>query len=206
MRYKYPSTPHLPLSMGVHRDDTVLLGQENFIGKEVVVTVKMDGENTTLYPDYLHARSLDSRHHPSRDWVKGFHSGIRFAIPDGYRICGENVYAQHSIRYKDLKTYFYGFSVWYEEKCLDWATTLYFFDEVGIEPVPVLYKGVFDEKVLEKLAKEFDTEKNEGFVVRLAEEFTRDDFAVSCAKWVRQNHVQTNKHWAHQAVVPNKLR
>jgi len=40
------------------------------IGREVVVTEKMDGENTTMYCDNIHARSIDGRHHPSRDWVK----------------------------------------------------------------------------------------------------------------------------------------
>ena len=71
---KYPRTWHLPWSPGATKDDRVLPDTAHFNSQEVVVTVKMDGENTTLYPDYLHARSLDSRNHPSRNWIKNLHS------------------------------------------------------------------------------------------------------------------------------------
>ena len=84
------------------------------MGREVVVTEKLDGENTTMYTDYIHARSLDSHHHPSRDWVKQLHGEIGYKIPVGWRVCGENMYARHSIVYYDLTTYFYGFSIWDE--------------------------------------------------------------------------------------------
>lgn len=30
--------------------------------------------------------------------------------------------------------------------------------------------------------------------------------ATQVGKWVRANHVQTDDHWMHQAVVPNKLK
>ena len=67
---KYPRTPHLPWSPGASSDDVLLIDTQMFMGKPVVISEKMDGENTTLYADRLHARSLDSRHHPSRTWVK----------------------------------------------------------------------------------------------------------------------------------------
>ena len=54
-RIKYPRTPHLPFSPG-RSDDDIGLGKVEFTG-EVVVTEKLDGENTTLYHDYLHART-----------------------------------------------------------------------------------------------------------------------------------------------------
>ncbi len=59
-RYKYPRTPHLKWSPGRSADDVELATTEAFEGEEVVVTVKLDGENTTIYRDYLHARSLDT--------------------------------------------------------------------------------------------------------------------------------------------------
>ena len=77
-----------------------------------MVTEKLDGENTTLYADGLHARSLDSAHHPSRAWVKALHGRIGDADPGGWRVCGENMYARHSIAYDELDSWFYGFSVW----------------------------------------------------------------------------------------------
>jgi hypothetical protein len=66
-RVKYPQIPHLPWSPGRSEDDIALDSIEHLEGLEdVVVTEKSDGENTTLYHDYLHVRSLDSKSHPSR--------------------------------------------------------------------------------------------------------------------------------------------
>ena len=67
MRVKYPRTAHLPWSPGATADDIYQGKLSSFEGKYVVVTEKMDGENTTLYRDYMHARSVDSRFHPSRN-------------------------------------------------------------------------------------------------------------------------------------------
>lgn len=67
---KYPKTPHLPWSEKCTDDDKKLKDIQHFIGKEVVASIKMDGENTTMYDDKIHARSLNSNH-PSQDWVKG---------------------------------------------------------------------------------------------------------------------------------------
>jgi RNA ligase len=106
-RYKYPRTPHLSFSPGVSEDDIQLNSNQIFANSDIVITEKLDGENTTFYPDYLHARSLDSRHHPSRTWVKALHASIAHNIPLGWPICGENLYARHSIAYKNLKSYFF---------------------------------------------------------------------------------------------------
>ena len=121
-RIKYPRTLHIPSSHGATSDDKMLTAKqyvEFFQGRNIQITEKMDGENTTLYSDYLHARSLDSRHHPSRDWVKRFQSEIGHNIPDNWRICGENLFAKHSVSYDNLDSYFYGFSIWNENNiCL----------------------------------------------------------------------------------------
>lgn len=71
-RYKYPRTAHLPWSPGVSDDDLLLESLDLFVDQEVVTTEKLDGENTTLYPEGLHSYSIDSRHHPSRDWSRPF--------------------------------------------------------------------------------------------------------------------------------------
>lgn len=205
MKMKYPRTPHLPFSSGSTSDDKVLISLDHFVGREVVVTVKMDGENTSIYRDGFHARSLDSRHHPSRDWIARFQATIGHDIPEGYRICGENLYARHSVAYDNLPSYFMGFSVWNGNVALSWDDTLEFFELLGVVPVSVIYRGMFDIRVLENLANEFDTLSNEGFVVRVAESFSYDDFGVSVAKWVRKNHVQTDQHWMHSEIVPNGI-
>lgn len=205
-RHKYPHTPHFSFSRSKTDDDKVLANANHFAGQLVVATMKMDGENTSLYRDGFHARSLDSRHHGSRDWVAAFHAKFAHEIKPGWRVCGENLYARHSVGYDDLPSYFMGFSVWNENnEALAWDETVSVLDALGIEPVPVIYRGLFDEKLCRKWAKEWDAEKNEGFVVRLDKKVAYEDFGLSCAKWVRQRHVQTNDHWMHQAVVPNGL-
>jgi hypothetical protein len=197
----------MPFSPGVSRQDKVLRSLSHFEGKPVVITSKRDGENTNLYTDGFHAKSVDSRHHPSRDWVAAWHAQFAHDIPEGWRICGENLYALHSIAYTDLTSYFEGFSVWDDTNtALDWDTTLDIFKLLDIEPVPVKWRGIFDEKVIHQLVRELNTGVEEGLVMRLAGRFHFDDFGHSIAKWVRKNHVQTNDHWMHQAIVPNQLR
>lgn len=211
-KIKYPRTPHLPWSQGVTSDDRIITDVSQFYNKPIVITEKMDGENTTLSRDYYHARSLDTLDHPSRSWIKGFWASIRHNIPQGFRICGENLYARHSIPYTDLASYFYGFSVWDDDYCLDWKDTTEYLTLLGIEIVPVLGIGsqymannVHDSWVLnypminEKLC--------EGYVVRTVEGFHLSDFAKYVAKYVRPNHVQENDtHWMTKPVIPNKLK
>jgi len=85
---KYPRTFHLPWSAGIHEGDRVHETTDQWEGRKIVVTKKMDGENTTMYCDHIHARSVESGHHPSRSWVKQFHASIAHDIPSGWRICG----------------------------------------------------------------------------------------------------------------------
>ncbi|MFJ6754941.1 RNA ligase family protein [Streptomyces sp. NPDC091273] len=203
MHTHYPRTPHLPWSPGASADDVRAVGLAALAGREVVVTEKLDGENTTLYADGLHARSLDSAHHPSRAWVKGLQGRIGPAIPAGWRVCGENLYARHSIPYEDLDSWFYGFSVWDGEHCLDWDRTVRFLRGLGVPTPRVLWRGTFDERALRRL--KLDTAREEGYVVRTAAGFAREDFGRCVAKWVRGGHVQTGTHWMFAEVVPNGL-
>ena len=55
-------------------------------------TEKMDGEDTTIHAGGSHARSPDSRYHPSRDWLKAFAAGVSRQLSEGERIIGENLY------------------------------------------------------------------------------------------------------------------
>ncbi|MEE6259997.1 RNA ligase family protein [Plantactinospora sonchi] len=203
MRTAYPRTPHLPWSPGTTPDDVRADGLSELVGREVVVTEKLDGENTTMYRDGLHARSLDSGHHPSRTWVKALHARIAHAVPDGWRVCGENVHARHSIGYQDLESWFFAFSVWAGDRCLDWDTTVRFTRRLGVPAAPVLWRGRFDERVLRRLR--LDLTRQEGYVVRTVDGFTMDEFPRRVAKWVRRDHVRTDAHWMLAPVVENGL-
>ncbi|GAA0320013.1 hypothetical protein GCM10010302_69030 [Streptomyces polychromogenes] len=203
MRTHYPRTAHLPWSPGATADDVRARGTAALAGREVVVTEKLDGENTTLYADGLHARSLDSGHHPSRAWVKALQGRIGARIPAGVRVCGENVYARHSLGYEELDAWFYGFSVWDGDHCLDWDRTVRFLHALGV-PVPrVLWRGIYDERALRGLR--VDTARQEGYVVRTTAGFDRADFGRYVAKWVRGGHVRTDTHWMYAPVVVNGL-
>ncbi len=203
-RVKYPRTRHLPWSPGSTSDDLFADSLLPFRGQRVIVTEKMDGENTSLYRDGLHARSIDGRHHPSRDWVKAMHGRMAHQIPEGWRVCGENLYALHSIAYAALPSFFLMFSVWNEQNhCLSWDETVEWAALLGLAHVPVLFDGIYDEHALRELAP--DTSVTEGYVVRLASRFAYADFGDSVAKWVRTNHIQSEEHWMHKPVVPNRL-
>lgn len=205
---KYPRTLHLPWSPGATDDDKVLSDCSHFEGKNVVVTVKMDGENTTMYSDYIHARSLDFSPHPSRTWIKAEHAAKGCDIPEGWRVCGENLYAKHAIHYSNLRSYFQVFSIWDERnQCLPWNETADFVELLGFEPVPVIYQGPWDEKIIKGLHRlKHNGDECEGYVVRLAGGFSYRDFGKSVAKYVRKGHVDPSaKQWLHTAVTPNKL-
>lgn len=203
---KYPRTHHLPWSPGIHDDDRVIASMAAFEGLEVIVTEKMDGENTSMYRDYFHARSVDGRGHPSRSWAKGFWGSIAEDIPEGWRLCGENLFAKHSIHYQQLPTYFMGFSMWNERNvCLGWDETLEWFELLGVRPVPVRYRGVYDEKLIRALWTESEWGDSEGYVLRLAGPIGYGEFRHKVAKFVRRGHVQTVKHWMHGQPIEKNL-
>ena len=204
-RYKYPRTPHLPWSPGATSDDVVTQVPDAFLAGSVVVTEKFDGENTSMYRDGVHARSVDSKHHPSRNWVKRLQGAIGYQIPEGFRLCGENMFARHSIAYEDLASYFYVFSVWDDTNtCLSWEETKEWASLLGVDVVPTLYEGPWDEDRIRGLT--LDTDRVEGYVIRTARAFRYAEFSDHIAKWVRTGHVQTDEHWMHGPVVPNGLR
>jgi hypothetical protein len=233
MYQKYQRTLHAPWSPGATSDDRIHENMNMFVDREVIVPVKLDGENTNLYRDHMHARSLDTGYHPSRDWIRTFHGNMAHTIPHGMRICGENMYAKHSIHYQNLKTYFYVFSIWDENnRALSWDDTLMWCELLELTPVPVLYRGTYSEYVLRhiydwatgtastkacampelrdeiraKYVAEMGDDILEGWVMRLTDGFGYDDFATSLAKFVRPNHVQSDdEHWTKGAIVPNGL-
>lgn len=206
--YKHPKTFHFSWSEGLQNDDRLLPDDEDFIGQLIVVTEKLDGENTSMYRDYIHARSLDSRHHISRDWVKALHARIRSDIPPGWRVVGENLYAKHSIFYDQLPSYFFVFSIWDENNfCLDWGATREWCELIGLHTVPELYCGPYDIEVIQSLftGKSRLGGEQEGYVARTWDGFPFCKFQSHVAKFVRKGHIQTDENWMTKPVEPNRL-
>lgn len=203
---KYPRTLHLPWSLGISEDDRIMTSANCFEGKEIVVSVKLDGENSSFYGDYFHARSIDSDNDLSRNWVKNLLFKKAWELPKGFRICGENMFAKHSIYYDNLKTYFFIFSIWNDKnECLSWDETKTWAELLDLELVPVLYEGIYDEEKIKSLYHpNFNGCEMEGYVVRLRDSFHYSKFKTSCGKMVRESHVKTNEHWK-RTWTPNKL-
>lgn len=202
---KYPRTYHLPWSPGATSDDKTLESVSQFEGREVVVTAKMDGENSSLYRDHIHSRSLSYTPHESRNLLKSLWSQIRYDIPDRWRVCGENLTAVHSIAYTNLSHFFQVFSIWNEwNVCLSWDDTVSCADMLGLRTVPVLYRGIWNENALKEIdVSSLDGDPCEGYVVRVASDFKYSEFRRLVGKFVRNNHVQTDQHWMRKAVTFN---
>lgn len=205
---KYPRTPHLPYSASVTDDDRTLENDDNFKGKEVVVTIKMDGENSTIYDDgSYHARSLTSVHRDYHSWLLSYIPTIQYCIPKHCRLCGEYMYAKHSIGYNNLDSYFLAFSLWdNENNCVSWDDFEKFCNDNNISHVPVIYRGIYDANIIKGLAENVVRDGQEGLVVRLADKFHFGQFEKCIAKYVRPNHVQTDEHWSLSKIEKNELK
>lgn len=204
---KYPRTYHIPQSQPGRKDDKYLKDLSQFHGKDVVITTKMDGENSSIYNGYFHARSINSGSHPSRKWVKGLYGRINWEIPEGWRICGENLWAKHTVEYNNLEDFFLVFSIWNEKNiCLEWDETKTYCDILGLKTVPEIYVGPYSDKVVNDLIPQFDGKSQEGFVIRLKEEFTYGDFKKSVAKYVGPKFVLPHGHWSQGKIECNKLK
>lgn len=208
-RIKYPRTYHLPFSESIQSDDKVVKNFSKLENKEVVALIKYDGENTTLYNDlYSHARSIDSKTNWTRDIVKKIHSVINSDIPEGWRLCCENMYAKHSIYYPEgyLEGYLYLLSIWNDKnECLSYDDFLEFSQLLDLPTPKEIYRGKFDLKEIEKLTKNLNKEIEEGFVIRITDKFHYNDFSNCVTKYVRKGHVQENaEHWLKNTI-PNGI-
>lgn len=210
-RYKYPRTYHIPESQGITSDDKIHHNIDFFAGKDIVITEKRDGENTTIYNDgYLHARSIDSKNHLSRNYLKNIIvPKVLGNIGDNLRICGENLFAKHAIHYDDLVDYFEVFAIYDLDKCLSWKETKELVELLDLTLVPVLYEGKFSKSIIKDIIHGMNFEKQEGFVIRTQEGYEWDRLNYGCpaiAKYVRANHVQVDSdHWMNSKIIQNKL-
>ena len=109
----YPSTPHLPFSPGVQADDTKLADDCPWlVGREIVVTEKLDGGNCCLWRGGVYARTHS--HEATHPWfasIKALYPSFAAQVDDDLMLFGENMSAVHSIEYDGLRSHFYLFGV-----------------------------------------------------------------------------------------------
>lgn len=207
MKIKHPKTFHFPWTEATTIDDKILNSLEEFIDKEVVVTEKRDGENTSLYPNgKIHARSLEAPNHRWQDVIKAMWAERCHGLPKGWRVVGENLYAKHSICYEDLNQWMEVFAIFDEyNTALSWDDTVEWCELLGLIHVPVLWRGTWDEDQIRYIGYRLNCERQEGYVVRVATAIQYSDWSTHVAKWVRKSHVQSDEHWT-KIWVPNRLK
>jgi hypothetical protein len=211
-KIKYPRTFHLPYSEKLSsKDDRSHTDDDHFRDVNVIVSIKMDGENTTISNNYCHARSLDSKiDSEDRRWVDNLRMvRINNNLPEFHRICGENLFYKHTCNYNNLEDMFYAFSVWEEEMCLSWEKTLNMCKNLNIKVVPVIYEGIYDkEKILNVFNDYIKNSKDdvEGFVVRNSHSFHYSDFKYNVSKFVRNTFEIPPNHWRYSVKKINGLK
>ncbi len=206
---KYPRTYHLSFSPEVHSDDKVISGvyQRDIFCSSFVITVKLDGGNCCIKPlDGVFARThTQPTNRQSFNYIKNRHYYSKLDILNpNYHYFGENMYAIHSIEYKKLKDYFYIFNI-FDTKNSEWLS----WDEVVEEalrcdflvvPVLLIEENISEKEIkklmINSLSNSYLGGEAEGFVIREAKRITKESFSSSIAKFVRENHVQTDEHWS----------
>lgn len=212
---KYPRTFHLPWSPGGTSDDKRLSDVSPLIGVELVITEKCDGSNLTYTRKNVFSRSHSGPPaHASFDLAKATHGRIAHLVSEGISVFCEYCYAVHSIAYETLPDYSLVFGVRDDVELVwwDWDMVAAQASDLGLPTVPVLFRGtVTSEDALRALTERLTAEPStfggarEGVVVRIASQFPDAAFPKSVAKWVRKDHVQTDEHWMHQAIVAQRL-
>jgi len=87
---------------------------------------------------------------------------------------------------------------------LEWA------ELIGLETVPVVYEGIWDEKKIRALIsiKEHNGDPVEGYVVRIRDGFSYGEFKTSIAKYVSAEFREGLKHeynWRYRPFDVNKV-
>jgi hypothetical protein len=201
---KYPRTYHFTDSPGLQNDDRHQKDVTNLIGVPVVITEKLDGENTGITQGGVYARSHAAYTTNSwAQWVRQLQSRIGYQLSEDVFLFGENMEGIHSIEYFNLKSFFYLFGVKELEMFLSWEEVEDYAFLLDLEIAPVLFKGTFNnEDELNKKVDELTQGRSqldgnlEGIVCRVQSSFSSSDFQNNVVKWVRKDHVSTDEHWS----------
>lgn len=132
----------------------------------------------------------------------GIYDQVNGFLGEDEGIYGENLYGIHSIEYNKLPTYYFMFAARNNERWYSWKEVEEMASILELPTVPVLMIRKFDspkdlEETINKLMSNGSQYGNtiEGVVVRNADSFKISDFYKNVVKYVRKNHVQTDKFW-----------
>jgi hypothetical protein len=206
---KYPKTPYFSFSPSVDKDDPII-DLTVFLGKTLILSVKMDGSNTAFHREGIYGRSL---YHQSFSEIKALYGKIKHNIPEGHHVFGESLVAKHSIYYNGplaLSEIFMAFAVYDQrfDSFQDWETVLST-RHYGLEVVSfIVIEPINDVQELEQVItshfRRITDAGHEGIVVRNQNAFLYSDFSTNIAKMVRPNHVQGEIHWTKNTYIKNE--
>lgn len=206
-RIKFPRIFHVPFSEKLSSDDKRLDDLSCLKDENIVITEKYDGENTTIYSDgYVHARSMDYNKHPGRTYVSSLAARLNGQIPTGWRVCGENLQARHTIPYYNLNDWFLVFAIFNERNhCLSWDDTKEWTRILDLHHVKELGRFLSGnpEKYIRDTVALHRSQSIEGFVIRNIDTFPFEDWSDNVAKFVYKHFEVPEEHWMHKEVVFN---
>ena len=202
---KYPKTPYWPYSpdLGRRAQPLVHADPDRFVGREVVVTEKLDGGNTLVHRGRVYGRSVTE---PSTaGWMAMVKKHTAWKVhEDDHFLYGEDIYAIHSIEYGPVPAdrTFHAFALRRGDRFASFAELEAYACDRGIPVVPVLHRGRFASvgRIREfiEAAHRQPSELGggrEGVVLRVASGFDARDFALNVCKSVRNEHLATKKGW-----------
>lgn len=210
---KYGRTYHYDFSPGTTSDDRINKDwwEDMQTIKKVIHTEKLDGENTCLNGIGIFARSHAAPTlHPWSNHMKEKFSVQQQDLKElGLDLFGENLYAQHSIKYEILDSHFYMFAVRKLDKWLSWEEVKYWAEMFDYPTVPEFTTHTIkDISITKDYIKKYVTLQSEapsefgsydltkeGIVTRNVDEYHVDDFKQNVFKYVRKDHVSTDVHW-----------
>ncbi len=211
---KYGRTYHYPFSPGTTSDDRVQHDYWAHLSKIplLVHTEKLDGENNCLSRHGVFARSHAApATSPWTESIRRFWQLVKHDLGH-LEIFGENLYAVHSLRYRQLPAHFFVFGVRELGRWLSWEETKFYAAMLGLPTVPELgvfappaSQQVFEQEVLAIVqgngafdpcnAHSGTPATMEGIVTRNVNGYAVEDFSRNVFKYVRKGHVQTDRHW-----------
>jgi hypothetical protein len=211
---KYGRTYHYPFSPGTTSDDRIQHDYWQHIQKipTLIHTEKLDGENNCLSRHGVFARShVAPTVSAWTESIRRFWQLIKNDLGD-LEIFLENLYAIHSIEYRNLEHHFYVFGVREHDRWLSWEETKFYAAMISLPTVPEMGtvqlladRSTFEQGVLALTKGRGTLEPHdvlsgqpttiEGIVSRNADGYAVNDFAHNVFKYVRKGHVKTDQHW-----------
>ncbi|WP_298736046.1 RNA ligase family protein [uncultured Chitinophaga sp.] len=211
---KYGRTYHYPFSPGTTSDDRIQHDYWDHL-RQIPVwvhTEKLDGENNCLSRLGVFARSHAAP--TTSPWTEGlrrFWQSIKNDLGT-LEIFLENLYAVHSIEYRNLDHHFYVFAVREHDQLLSWEETKYYAAMLDLPVVPEIKvftppadRAGFEKEVQVIVsgsgalcphdAQNGQAVTMEGIVTRDAAGYPENAFSQHVFKYVRKGHVKTDQHW-----------